>query len=213
MHAPTKCPGCGVDLGFYVETHCPRCGVNLTPKPPVPPGIWLLDLMIAICGSLFVLGSLFVFGFYMNASSREQLYQGAPYRATTLRVTSVQYSLVRVPAGDGTNSETRASAVGIVEGQKESMDLLPYLNAIPHDRYQLMDWVPNGTVIHVYLFPTLRGQNRIQAIYSVPTEAWYRGRTTWALNRALPVVGAIGILAALLGLARFFLFATRRVAS
>jgi hypothetical protein len=214
MRAPTKCPRCGIDLGFYVETHCPQCSVNLTPKPPITAGIWLLDLMIAICGSLFVLGSLFGFVFYMNSSSREQLYQGAPYHATTYRVTSVQYSVVWLGGGGkGIHSETNASAIGIVEGQKESMDLLPYLNRIPRDQHQLMGWVPEGTVIPVYLFPTLRGQSRIQLIHAVPTKEWYRGRATWASNRALPVVGAIGILAALLSLARFSLFANRRVAN
>ena len=206
MQAPRKCPRCGIDLGSYVETHCPQCGVNLAPKPPITVGIRLLDLMIAICGSLFVLGSLFGFVFYMNSSSREQLYQGAPYHATAFRVTSVQYH--RVSAG-----YTDASAIGIVEGQKESMDLLPYLNRIPQNQSQLMGWVPEGTVIPVYLFPTLRGQSRIQLIHAVPTKEWYRGRATWASNRALPVVGAIGILAALLSLARFFRFANRRVAN
>jgi hypothetical protein len=177
-------------------------------------GIWLLDLMIAVCGSLFVLGSLFGFVFYMNSSSQEQLYQGAPYHATTFRVTSVQYSVAWTMDGEhGGHSETYASAIGIAEGQKESMDLLPYLNAIPQNRYQLMEWVPDGRVIPVYLFPTLRGQNRIQVIHAVPAEEWYRRRTTWASNRALPVVGAVGILAALLSLARFFLFANRSVAN
>jgi hypothetical protein len=68
-------------------------------------------------------------------------------------------------------------------------------------------------MIPVCLFPTLGGQSRIQVIHAVPAEEWYRGRATWASNRALPVVGAIGILAALLSLARFFLFANRRVAN
>ncbi len=214
MPAPSKCPSCGLELGPYAETHCPQCGVNLAPKPPMTAGIWLLDLMIAICGSLFVLGALFGFVFYMNTSSQEQLYQGATYHATTFRVTSVQYSRAWSMDGQhGGHFETYASAIGIVEGQKESMDLLPYVNAIPRDQYQLMDWVPEGSVIPVDLFPTLRGHNRIQVIHEVPTEEYYRRRATWASNRALPVVGAIGILAALLSLARFFLFANWRVAN
>jgi hypothetical protein len=214
MQAPTKCPTCGIDLGFYVETHCPQCGVNLAPKPPVTPGIWLLDLMITICGSLFVLGSLFGFVFYKNTSSQAQLYEGAPYHATTLKVTNVQYTRVWMMDGEhGGHSETYASAIGIVEGHKESMDLLLYLNAIPQNQYELMEWVPEGKVIPVDLFPTLRGQNRIQPIREVPAEEWYRGRAMWASNRAFPVIGAIGALAALLGLARFFLCANRRVAN
>lgn len=216
MQAPTKCPGCGLDLGRYVETHCPQCGVSLAPKPPMTPGLRLLELTIEVCGALFVLGSLFGFAFYMKMSSRAELYEGAPYHATGFRVTSVEYYRVHVP-GDGENGghyETYATAIGIVEGQKESMDLLPYLNAIPRDRYQLMDWVPEGTVIPVDLFPTLRGQNRIQPIREEPTEEWYRRRATWASKRALPVTGLIGMVAVLLGLVRFSLWrsAQRRLA-
>jgi hypothetical protein len=170
--------------------------------------------MIAICGSLFVLGSLFGFVFYMNTSSQEQLYQGATYHATTFRVTSVRYSRVWSMDGQhGGHFETYASAIGIVEGQKESMDLLPYVNAIPRDQYQLMDWVPEGTVIPVYLFPTLRGVNRIQIIGAVPTAEGYQRRATWASNRALPLVGGIGVLMSLLGLGRFFLWRNRTVAN
>jgi len=146
MQARTKCPGCGVDLGCYVETHCPQCGVSLAPKPPMTMGIRLLDLTITVCGTLFVLGSLFVFVFYMNESSRAQLYEGAPYQATTFRVTSVQYSKVWMPnATHGGHFETYAYAMGVVEGKKEAMDLLPFVQAIPRDQYELMEWVPEGT--------------------------------------------------------------------
>jgi hypothetical protein len=169
-------------------------------------GVWLLGLFIAVGGTLFVLGSFFVFAIYMNASSRERLYQGAPYHATTLRVTSVQYSQAMVSDGEqGAHSETYAYAIGIVEGQRESMDLLSYLNTTPRSQSQLTEWVPEGTVIPVYLFPTLSGQNRIQPIHEVPTEEWYHRRAAWASNGAFPVVGAIGILTALLSVARFYL--------
>ncbi len=214
MQAPIKCPRCGLDLGAYVETHCPQCGVNLAPKPPLTAGIWLLNLTVAICGTLLVLASVFVFAFYMNSSSHAHLYEGAPYHATTFRVTSVQYTRSASARIDGSTSlDITASAIGIVEGQKEAMDLLPYLNGIPREQDELMERVPEGTVIPVYLFPTLRGQNRIQLIHAVPTEEWYRERATWASNRALPVVGVIGILTALLSLARFFLSSNRRVAN
>lgn len=214
MQTPSKCPTCGLDLGYYVETHCPQCGVYLAPKAPLTPGIWLLNMMITICGTLLVFASIFVFTSYMNSSSREQLYEGAPYHATTFRVTSVQYSRSVSPQIDGpTSSETTASAIGIVEGQKESMDLLPYLNRIPRDRYELMELVPEGTVISVYLFPTLSGQNRIQLIGAVPTAEAYQRQATWVSNRALPVVGVMGVLTALLILARFSLSRNRTVAN
>jgi len=201
MLPPSKCAICGLDLGSYVETHCPQCGANLAPKPPLTAGIRLLDLTIAVGGTLFVLGSLFGFVFYANSSSRAQLYKGAPYYATTFRVTSVQF-YEHVSPGP---AYTQATAVGIVDGQKESIDLIPYLDRLPRSQHELRVHVPEGTVIPVYLFPTLEGQNRIQLIRTVPPAQAYRGQATWASNRALPEAGAIGILTALLSLARFSL--------
>jgi len=108
----------------------------------------------------------------MNSSSRAQLYHGEPYRATTFRVTSVQYQEDAYQE----HVYTQASAVGIVEGQKESIDLIPYLGRIPQNRSELMGWVPEDTVIPVYLFPTLQGQNRIQPVLAVPTAEGYHER-------------------------------------
>ena len=206
MPTPRTCPNCGLELGPYVETHCPQCGVNLTPKPPVSAGIWLLDLMITVGVVLFVMGCLFGFVFYMNSSSRAQLYQGAPYHATTFRVTSVQYEKVVILGNKSTHSYTTASAVGIAEGQEESMDLMTYLARIPRDQYDLMNLVPEGTVIPVYLFPTLKGASRIQPIRAVPTAEGYQRQATWASNRAFPAIGLLGMITALLSLARFSLW-------
>jgi energy-coupling factor transporter transmembrane protein EcfT len=209
MRPLSKCPSCGLDLGLYVETHCPQCGMSLSPKPPMPAGIWLLNLMLTICGTVLVLTFVGWFVFYMNSSSSAELYEGAPYHAATFRVISVQYS--PPTAGiDGGSTPAIATAAGIVEGQKEGMDLLPYV--YPHDRAELMQRFPEGMVIPVYLFPTLRGVNRIQPLRGPPAET-YRRQATWALNRALPVVGAIGMLTALLGLGRFFLWRSRTVAN
>jgi len=209
MRPPSKCPSCGLDLGLYVETHCPRCGVSLTPKPPVSMGVRLLNWTIGICGTLFVLAFLWWFPLYMNSSSRAELYQGAPYHATTFRVISVQYSPPTAGIDGGSTPEI-ATAVGIVEGQREAMDLLPYV--YPQDRAELMQRYPPGTVIPVYLFPDIRGLNRIQPLRGSPAEKYQR-QADWATNRALPVVGAIGLLTALLGLGRFLLSRNRAVAN
>jgi len=209
MQTPSKCPICGFDLGSYVETHCPRCGRSLAPKPPLTVGTRLLDLMIAACATLFVLGSLFGFVFYMNSSSRAELYQGAPYHAATFRVTSVQYNRVVFSK----SSYTTAYAIGMAEGREESMNLMTYLSRIPSDQYDLMNMVPEGTVISVYLFPTLQGANRIQPILGVPPAERYQLRTTWATNRALPMAGAMGVLTALLILARCSLSRKRAIAN
>jgi len=208
MQAFAKCPNCGLDLGAYVETRCPQCGVSLAPKPPMTAGIWFLDLITGVCGTLFVLGSVFGLVFYENSASRAQLYKGAPYHATTFRVTFVQYMWV-----GGNGGHTEATATGIVEGQEETMNLMPHLSRTPRNQGDLMKMVPRGTLIPVYLFPTLQGRSRIQSIREVPTEEWYRACTTWASNRALPWVGVIGILTVLLALARFSLSRNRTVAN
>jgi len=172
-------------------------------------GIWLLNWTIAICGTLFVLTSLWWFPLYMNSSSSAELYEGAPYHAATFRVISVQYSPPTTGI-DGGSTPAIASAVGIVEGQRETMDLLPYV--YPQDRAELMQRFPPGMVVPVYLFPTLRGVNRIQPQRGSPPEKYQR-QAAWASNRALPVVGGIGMLTALLGLWRFFISRRRTVAN
>lgn len=212
MQVSSKCRSCGLDLGSYVETHCPQCGLNLAPKP-LTPGILLLNVMIGICGTVFVFASMFVFSRYMNSSSRAEVYKGTPYHATTFRVTSVQYYRSEsVGIDGGISTYISLSAIGIVEGQRESMDLWPYLHKNPRNQQELMEWVPEGIVIPVYLFPTLRGQNRIQLIGAIPTAEAYQQQASWASNRALPALGGIGILTALLSLARFSL-SRRRVAN
>ena len=206
MQPPRICPTCGFNLGLgpYVETHCPRCGSSLRPKPPMTLGIRLLDLAITAAGTCFVLSSMFVFVFYMNSSSRAELYQGAPYHATAFRVTSIQFSPA-VNTGDG-STNTTAIANGLVEGQKESMDLLPYFITVPRNQDEVTSRFPEGKVIPVYLFPTVRGANRIQPINGIPTAQGYQRQATWASNRAFPVVGLIGLVTALLGLLRFSLW-------
>jgi hypothetical protein len=208
MPAERKCPRCGFEPGPYSETHCPQCGSDFTPTPPVTLGIRLLDVLIAICGTFFVFALLYVFTTYMNTSPRAELYDGAPYHATTFRVTSVYYSTWN--DGDGM-SHKQASAAGIVEGQKEGMDLLPYI--FPDDQAQLEQVFPAGTVIPVYLFPTLRGVNRIQRIGGLPPAQRYQQKVSWITNRALPFAGAIGMLTALLGFMRVSLSRNRALAA
>jgi hypothetical protein len=203
MQASNQCPRCGLDLGEFVETHCPQCGVSLAPKSPVTAGVWLLDLMCGIFATLFVLGCFFGFFLYMNTSSLADLYAGQPYHVTTFRVMSVQYSQTYDPP------LSWAYAFGMIEGHKETMDVWPYVvklpdfhNGRPMNQLALMNLVPAGTVIPVYLFPNLNGVNRIQVILTTPTAEHYRRLAVWTSSRALPVVGLCGILAVLLGFAR-----------
>jgi hypothetical protein len=210
MHSPTKCPSCRLELGSYVETHCPQCGVSLAPKPPMIVGIRLLDALISFCGILFVFASAWSLGSYHDSSSLTELYAGAPYHATTFRVISVQYTPYTAGIDGAASTGPSAYAVGIVEGQKETMDLLPYI--YPRDRIELIQHFPEGTVIPVYLFPTLAGVNRIQRVGVPPAEKFQR-RTRWVSNLALRLVGGTGMLMALLMLGRVFLSRNRTVAN
>lgn len=162
-----------------------------------------MNWTIGICATFFVLASVGWFVFYMNSSARAELYTGAPYHATTFRVISVQYTPLSAGAGDMAPTGPIATAVGIVEGQKETMDLLPYV--FPSDREELMQRVPPGTVIPVYLFPTLDGVNRIQLIRG-PAAQRYQRQSTWATTRALPVVALLGLLTLILSLTRYSLW-------
>jgi len=207
MRPPSKCATCGLELGEFVETHCPRCGRSLAPKPPVTVGVWLLDLAMGIFAVLFVMGCIFGLPLYMNSSARAELYAGQPYHATAFRVTYVQYSVTPHPY------RVFAYATGMVEGKKETMDLIPYLGTLPGmqtrlpvNQGELMAIVPEGTVIPVYLFPNLAGANRIQMSMMRPPAEHYRWLTAWTSNKAFPVVALFGIIAGLLGLLRFAIF-------
>jgi hypothetical protein len=174
----------------------------------------MLNVIIGISGFLFLFASMFVFSRYVNSSSRAKLYEGAPYHATTFRVTSVEYHRSNsVGIDGGTSTYISLSAIGIVEGKREAMDLWPYLHKIPRSNQELMERVREGTVISIYLFPTLRGQNRIQLLRAVPTAEAYQREATWVSNRALPMVAVMGILAALLILVRFSISRNRGLAN
>ena len=203
-------------MGEFVETHCPQCGVSLAPKPPMTVGVWLLDLMIAISGTLFVMGCVFGLPLYLNSSSSAELYAGQPYHATTFRVISVQYSQTLEPF------QQYAYGLGVVEGNREMMDLVPYIgtlptfhNKLPTNQLELMEMVPEGRSIPVYLFPNLKGVNRIQLILARPTAENYARLATWTTNRAFPWVALCGMIAALLGFARYAISrsARRRLAA
>jgi hypothetical protein len=216
MRPPSKCPQCGLELGEFAETHCPQCGVSLAPKPPVTFGIWLLDLVIGIFATLFVMCCVFGLPLYLNSSSRAELYAGQPYHAATFRVTSVQYVQEADPA------QIFAYGNGMVEGKKEMMDLIPYLGTLPAYQTQLprslgelMAVVPEGTRIGVYLFPNLVGADRIQLIQGRLPAEHYRRLTMWTTNKAFPAVALLGVVASLLGLARYAIWrsARRRLAA
>ena len=163
------------------------------PRPSWPMSAILLNLTIAILGLAFFSCALFGLVAFLNAHRAFKLVQGQPYHATTFQVTRPYYQ--RSQGIHGPDIAVYAS--GMVEGNKEWMNLLPYLKWVPRDQRELNDAIPPGTVIPVYLFPNLEGQSRIQVIDVLPPGEASRRTETWVLQHvpvALAVLGALILL-------------------
>jgi hypothetical protein len=114
----------------------------------------------------------------MNDWMHYRRYEGQTYRRSDFAVTRVYYQ--RQPKGG-----IDVYASGTVEGNREWMNLLPYLHSTPHDQEELESRVPAGTSIPVYLFPDLKGRTRVRVFEQTPpAEAYYKATKT-ALNDAL----------------------------
>lgn len=133
-----------------------------TPQKPVshPVLFRILSLGVALFTFLFVAILLFGFVMFMNSWSRWQQYQGASYRRSDFQVVRVYYQRHKGGAD--------VYASGTVEGNREWMNLLPYLHTVPHDQGELDERVPVGTSIPIYLFPDMKGRSRVQVFDEVP---------------------------------------------
>jgi hypothetical protein len=150
------------------------------PKRPVlrPVLFRILSLGILFCSFVFVAILLFGFVIFMNAWSRWQQYDGASYHRGDFQVTRVYYQTHSRGGPD-------IFASGTVDGQREWMNLQPYLHTVPQDELDLDSRVPVGTSIPVYVFPDLQGRSRVQVFNAVPPgEANHRTAMT-ALNYGL----------------------------
>jgi hypothetical protein len=168
---------------------------RLRPLSSQPISVILLGLTIAILGLAFFACLLFGFVAFLNAHMAFKRVQGQPYHATTFQVTRPYYQ--RSAGMHGPDISVYAN--GMVEGQKEWMNLVPYLkretpDRFPQDQAEVSDSVPPGTVIPIYLFPNLKGQSRIQVIDVLPPGEASRRTEMWVLRRvpvALAVLGAL----------------------
>lgn len=82
-------------------------------------------------------------------------------------------------------------ASGVVEGNKEWMNLFPYLNTKPRTQEELESMVPAGTVIPIYLFSDLKGTARVQLIGPLPPAEANHKQAMLVLNRALTMIAAL----------------------
>ena len=159
-----------------------------------PIRVMLLDLTIAILGLAFLACLLFGIVTFMNAHIAFKRVQGQPYHATTFHVIRSYYQNSAGMHGP----DISVYASGMVEGEKEWMDLVPYLKRRPGGQAELNDSVPAGTVIPVYLFPNLKGQSRIQVIDILPPGEASRRTETRVLRRAPAILALLGALILLL---------------
>ena len=127
-------------------------------------------LSVGIALSTFAVIVIAMFGFviFMNDWDRWHRYEGQPYQRSEFQVVRAYYQT-------HTKGGTDIFASGTIDGQREWMNLEPYLRTRPHDQNELDARVPRGTSISVYLFPGLKGRSRVQINNGVlPGEASQR---------------------------------------
>jgi len=157
-----------------------------TPAPQRPlshPTLFVVvSLAIALCGLVFISSLLFGFVTFLNSWNRWHQYEGQPYHQSDFVVKQVYFQ-------KGLKGAVDAYASGTVEGQREWMNLIPYLHVIPRSEAQLDSMVGPGITIPIFYFPKLKGRARVQFDDGVlPSEEGRRGAMK-ALN-----YGSLGIV-------------------
>ncbi|MHB8273071.1 hypothetical protein, partial [Bradyrhizobium sp.] len=148
----------------------------------------VLSVAIALCTFAVIVIALFGFVMFMNSWDRWHRYEGQAYQRSEFQVVRAYYQ---------THSKGGPSlyASGTVDGQREWMDLQPYLHTRPRNQNELDAQVPRGTSIPVYLFPGLKGRTRVQLNNGVlPADASRRD----AMATLKGGLGGLGLTAFLL---------------
>jgi len=157
--------------------------VKVTPKaPPAPqrtlahPIVFrILAFVTVLCALGFISSLLFGFVIFMNSWNRWHQYEGQSYHQSEFQITQVYFQKGRKGAVD-------AYASGTVEGQREWMNLIPYLHQIPRSEAQLDDLVGPGITIPIFFFPKLKGRARVQFDDGIPPAEAARVDTIKALK-------------------------------
>lgn len=179
-----------------------------SPQGPAPQGqkpapqsslYWIVSLAIALCGLVFFACLLFGSVAFIDSWNDWHRYEGQPFHRAEFIVQHDYYQKYSKSAD--------LYASGLVDGQREWMDLKPYLQSQnpdcrPRGREELELCVPPGTSIPIYLFPDLKGRLRVP-LYSetLPAEAYRRT----AMNAAKYGLGGMAVS----GLAIFLLIRIR----
>ena len=179
-------------LGTAISSRLkPRAAGTSAVNPPrtiLRPTLYRV-LSVGIAFSTFAVIVIALFGFviFMNDWDRWHLYEGQPYQRSEFQVVRAYYQT-------HTKGGSDIFASGTVDGQREWMNLRPYLHSLPHDQNELDSQVPRGTSIPVYLFPAFKGRSRVQLNNGVlPSDASQRDAMN-ALKYGLGGLSVAGFL-------------------
>ncbi|MFZ0733794.1 MAG: hypothetical protein WAM79_15830 [Candidatus Sulfotelmatobacter sp.] len=154
-----------------------QAGPRPAPRMPTrhPILFRVVSIGIVLCSMIFFATLLLGFVVCMNAWTRWHQYEGQPHHQTSFQVVRVYYQKSLYQKNSSFRSGVSVYASGTVEGQREWMNLLPYLHTMPRDLEELDERVPVGTSIPIYLFPNLKGRSRLCVLEAgLPSEASHR---------------------------------------
>ena len=181
--------GAMVFIGTLVGTTLKARSRTIRPAPPKPvthPALnRVFGLLIAIVSLALFSTLLFGFVMFMNSWDRWHRYEGQRFHEADFVVKRPYYQKRSKGGPD-------LYASGTVEGNSEWMGLRQALQFVPHSQGELEAAIPPGTSIHVYYFPDMKGQARVQVYTDVPpAEASHRDAMK-TLNYSLILLGGCG---------------------
>lgn len=170
-------------------------GVRPIPQKPLSHPTLFRMLSIAIALSTLAVVCILLFGtvMFLNEWTRWHQYEGQYYERNQFQVTQTYFQR-------GSKGSINISASGTVDGNREWMNLRPYVHSTPRTYDELYALVPVGTTIPIYFCPHMKGRARVQVFSEIPpAEESHRAAMT-TLNHALLALAAT--LALIFGLTR-----------
>jgi hypothetical protein len=169
------------------------------------------NLGVLLSGGLLLASFIGSFVMFMNARESVQRESEGTHHASSFRVLQSDWEEAAPRGRGGGVNETRAFARGLVEGNEEWMDLIPYLTFIPKDQETVLRAVPAGTVIPVFYNQQLKGDYRVRLLGPVlPAEANRRSALMVAQYGSLALLATGLLLFGFLRLRKFSLGAAAR---
>lgn len=178
----------GTAASAWIKTKASRVVPAAPPPPLAHPALFRIVISATVlCAFTLVASALFGFVAFMNSWNRWHQYEGQPYHQSDFVVTQVYFQKH--------NKGVDAYASGTVEGQREWMNLIPYLRVAPRSQAQLDSMVGPGITIPIFYFPELKGRVRVQFDDGVPpAEQGHRGAMNALKYGFLGIVVSAGMI-------------------